>query len=127
LPSPYRLCLSWLHVVSVKELDHFLSNWNLHFYSLCTSSKKYGLRKLEKATRRKYSENGDAEMTEEIEIEIQDDGILVIDQDSAGKTDWDELTRVVRNEDHALIFIGYKPGACYSKIIGGFWRSRIIS
>lgn len=64
------------------------------------------LRKLEKATRRTYSENGDAEMTEEIEIEIQDDGIFAKDQDSAGKTDWDELTRVVRNENYALIFIG---------------------
>ncbi len=74
------------------------------FYAF--QAKNIMLRKLEKTTRARYSENGDSEMTEEIEIEIQDDGIFVKDQDSAGKTDWGEITKVVRNEEYALIFTG---------------------
>jgi hypothetical protein len=82
---PIGICISILYVLQAKNMV---------------------LKKLENATRKTYSDKGDTEMTEEIEIEIQNDGIFVSDQDSAGKTEWDALTRVVRNENYALIFIG---------------------
>jgi len=64
---------------------------------------KMVLNKIEKTTRKTYAENEEQEI---IEIETQNDGIYVTDQDSEGITKWDALTRVVRNDDYALIFIG---------------------